>query len=94
MFIAPVVFILIACYLSLKCLCVCVVTVLSTIPTALSAEYPACDPSYWAFQLLARSISAKGEQLNSVCSYIMCVLFVNLMVKNVKMFVSCILKVT
>lgn len=60
--IAPIVFMLIPCYLSLKCLSLCVVTVLSTVPTALSAEYPACDPSYWAFQLLARSISAKGEQ--------------------------------
>lgn len=40
----------------------CVATVLPTIPAALSAEYPACDSSYWAFQLLARSVSAKGEK--------------------------------
>lgn len=40
----------------------CVVAVLPTIPAALSAEYPACDSSHWAFQLLARSISAKGEK--------------------------------
>lgn len=38
-----------------------IITVLSTIPAALSAEYPACDSSHWAFQLPARSISAKGE---------------------------------
>ena len=29
--------------------CVCVMAVLPTIPTALSAEYPACDSSHWAF---------------------------------------------
>lgn len=42
-----------------------VVAVLSAVPTALCAEYTACHPPHWAFQLLAGSISAKGEQLNA-----------------------------
>lgn len=44
------------------CVCFCIMAVLPTIPAALSAEYPACDSSHRAFQLLDWSISAKGEK--------------------------------
>lgn len=39
-----------------------VTAVLPTVPAALGAEYPACDSSHWAFQLAARSVSAKGDE--------------------------------